>query len=65
MAALSLEQVCELLGTSELPGSKKELDGLCIRIGELLELNGEDWICQNRSRLIEQWRCVVDLKTVG
>jgi hypothetical protein len=64
MAALSLEHVCRLLGTSELPGSKKELEVLRMRIGELLALNGEDWIRANRSMLLEQWRCVVDLKTV-
>jgi hypothetical protein len=63
MAALSLEQVCELLGTSALPGNAKELEGLRIRMGELLELNGEEWIRAHREMLIEQWRCVVDLKT--
>jgi hypothetical protein len=63
MAALSLEHVCRLLGTSVLPGSQPDLDGLRIRMGELLELNGEQWICENRSMLIAQWHCVVDLKT--
>jgi hypothetical protein len=64
MAVLSLEDMCRLLGTSELPGSKKELKALRIRIRELRELNGEDWIRANRHMLLEQWRCVVELKTV-
>jgi hypothetical protein len=64
MAALSLEQVRDLMGTSALPGDEKELEVLRIRIGELLELNGRDWIRANRKMLLEQWRCVVQLKTV-
>ena len=64
MAALSLEQVRELLGTSALPGNETELEVLRIRMGELLELNGGEWIRANRKLLIEQWRCVVELKTV-
>ena len=64
MAALSLEKVRELLGTTDIPGSEKELLVLCSRMGELLELNGEPWIRENRSMLLEQWQWVVDLKTV-
>jgi hypothetical protein len=64
MAALSLEKVCELLGTTEIPGNEKERQALCLRLGELLELNGERWIRENRSMLLEQWQWVVDLKTI-
>jgi hypothetical protein len=64
MGALSLEKVCELLGTSEIPGNAKELAVLSIRMGELLELNGADWIREHRQMLLEQWRWVVDLKTL-
>ena len=64
MAALSLEKLSELLGTTKIPGTEKELLVLCIRMGELLELNGEQWIQDNRSMLLEQWQWVVDLKTV-
>jgi hypothetical protein len=64
MAALSLEKVSELLGTTEIPGSAKELQVLCLRMGELLELNGEQWIRENRSMLLEQWQWVVGLKTI-
>jgi len=64
MGALSLEKVRELLGTTEIPGNAKELQILRIRMGEMLELNGEDWIRENRQMLLEQWSCVVDFKTV-
>jgi len=65
MGVLSLEKVCELLGVAEIPGNEKERQVLAVRMGELLELNGADWIRENRSVLIEQWRRVVELKTIG
>jgi hypothetical protein len=64
MGVLSLEKLCELLGTTELPGNAKELEVLAVRMGELLELNGEAWVRANRALLIEQWRRVVELKTI-
>lgn len=64
MGALSLEKVCGLLGTAEIPGSAKELEVLRIRMGELLELNGEDWIREHRGMLLEQWNRVVAMKTI-
>ena len=64
MGALSLEKVYELLGTTEIPGDEKEIHALCIRMSELLELNGEQWIRENRSELIDQWRRVIELKTI-
>jgi len=64
VSALSLEKVYELLGTTEIPGERRETEVLCIRMGELLDLNGETWIRENRCMLLEQWRSVVDLKTI-
>jgi hypothetical protein len=65
MNALSLEKVQELLETAEIPGNAKELDVLCTRLGELLDLNGEDWIRENRRMLLDQWQRVVEMKTIG
>ena len=65
MSVLSLEKVRELLGTTEIPGDRREIDVLCVRMGELLELNGEQWIRANRRLLLEQWQRVVELKTIG
>lgn len=64
MKALSLEKVHELLGTAEIPGNAKELDVLRTRLGELLDLNGEDWILENRRMLLDQWRQIVEIKTI-
>jgi hypothetical protein len=64
MGMLSLEKVRELLGTTAIPGNEKELQVLAVRLGELLELNGEDWIRANRRMLLDQWQRVVELKTI-
>jgi hypothetical protein len=59
MKPLALEIVFKLLGTQNIPGSSKELEILCTRISELVELNGEDWIRQNRQRLIDEWYYII------
>jgi hypothetical protein len=59
MKPLALEIVFKLLGTQNIPGSPKELEILCTRISELVELNGEDWIRQNRQRLIDEWYYII------
>jgi hypothetical protein len=64
MGLLSLEKVCELLGTSAIPGNEREHRVLLVRMEELLELNGEDWIRENRRMLLDQWQRVVEMKTI-
>jgi hypothetical protein len=59
MADLPLEKVFSLLGAQHIRGSEKELKILCIRIGELVELNGEDWIWQSRQSLLDEWEYIV------
>ena len=59
MKPLSLEIVFKLLGTQNIPGSPRELEILCIRITELLQLNGEDWIRENRQKLIDEWYYII------
>jgi hypothetical protein len=59
MKPLALEIVFKLLGTQNIPGSPKELEILCTRISELVELNGEDWIRQNRQKLIDEWYYII------
>ena len=65
MKALSLEQVCDLLGQSDIPGSAKELEKLCIRIHELVKANGEDWVRQNRQKLYLEWEYIVCQGIIG
>ena len=59
MKTLSLDTVFKLLGTQNIPGSPKELEILCIRISELVDLNGEVWIRENRQKLIDEWYYIV------
>jgi len=64
MADLSLPEVLSLLGVQQIKGSEKELKMLCIRIGELVELNGEDWVRQNRPGLMEEWEYIVSHRVI-
>jgi len=59
MKPLSLQAMFKLLGTQNIPGSTQELQILCIRISELVELNGEQWIRENRQKLIDEWYYIV------
>ena len=59
MKPLSLQAMFKLLGTQNIPGSMQELEILCIRISELVELNGEEWIRINRQKLIDEWYYIV------
>jgi len=60
MADLSLEQVFSLLGSQHIKGSEKELGILCIRIAELVELNGENWVKESRQSLLDEWEYIVN-----
>ena len=59
MAELSQAKVSDLLGTHKIPGSENELKILRIRIGELAEMNGEDWVRQNRQKLLDEWDYII------
>ncbi|UCD80687.1 MAG: hypothetical protein JSW26_04440 [Desulfobacterales bacterium] len=59
MDELSLDNVFDLLNTREIPGSAEELKKLCIRIRELVELNGKDWVVDNRQKLLDEWEYIV------
>ena len=59
MEALTLDKLIDLLGTDQIPGTAKERAVLCVRIGELVAMNGEKWVRQNRDRLLEEWSVVV------
>ena len=59
MTALSLEKLYDYLGTRAIPGSERELHALCVRIGELVELNGEAWVKYNRQKLLDEWEYIV------
>ncbi len=65
MADLSLEKVFSLLGAQHIKGSDKELKMLCLRIGELVELNGEDWVKESQQSLLDEWEYIVSQGIIG
>jgi len=65
MVDLSLEKVFSLLGTQHIKGSDKALKMLCIRIAELVELNGEDWVKESRQSLLDEWEYIVNQGIIG
>ena len=65
MHELSLEKVFDLLGNCEIPGSDNELEKLCIRIRELVDSNGEDWVNKNRQELLLEWDYIVRQGIIG
>ena len=64
MNELSLEKVFDLLGKNKIPGSEKALAKLCIRIRELVESNGEDWVKENRQKLLSEWEYIVQHRII-
>ena len=64
MATIPLDKVYDLLGTHQIPGSEKELEILCVRIGELVEMNGDTWVKENRKKLLVEWDYVICSRTI-
>jgi hypothetical protein len=65
MKSLPLETLYHLLGTRQIPGTQEELRKLCLRIGELVDMNGESWVVENRNRLLREWVFAVQQGLVG
>ncbi len=59
MKPLQLDVIYKLLGTHNIPGSPQELEILSIRITELVQANGEQWVRKNRQKLIDEWYYIV------
>ena len=59
MKTLNLKKVYVLLGTRDSPGSENELNILCTRITELVQLNGEKWVKENQQKLLDEWIYIV------
>jgi hypothetical protein len=41
------------------------LEKLCIRIRDLVESNGEDWVKENRQELLFEWEYIVREGIIG
>jgi len=59
MAAISENKAIELLGNATVPGTAEQRQKLYIRIGELVALNGEVWVHQNRDDLLQEWEIII------
>ena len=56
---LPLETLFQLLQTRDIPGTPEQIALLCIRIGELADINGRDWVSRHRERLLKQWSTAI------
>ena len=56
------EAVLRLLRTREIPGTPEQLELLRIRLGELAEINGREWVLRHRERLLNQWAAAIGQK---
>ena len=65
MKTLPQETVCHLLGTQNILGTAEEVLKLSIRISELVEINGQEWVIENRDRLLQEWEFAVRKGLVG
>ena len=61
---MRLEKVLSLLGQEQIPGSRKEREVLCTRIGDLVRMNGEPWVEANRDRLLREWESIIRMKLI-
>ena len=61
---MRLEKVLAILGQEQIDGSPAELDALCTRIGDLVRMNGEEWVAANRRRLLREWEAILRMKLI-
>jgi hypothetical protein len=58
-----IDKLYDRLGTRNIPGTDEELTILAGRIEDLVRLNGEAWLIENRENLLKQWawtRCYLN-----
>ena len=51
-----LDRLYARLGTRDIPGEPEALDRLALRVKQLADMNGEDWVRSNRRILLFQWQ---------
>ena len=61
---MRMKTVQDLLDQEHITGSPQELEVLCTRIGDLVRLNGENWVRANRERLLREWETIVRMKII-
>lgn len=60
MDKLTLENVKELLGISNIPGSRDELEVLVHWTHILARKRGEEYVRRNRKRLFKDWKSMLE-----
>ena len=56
MESLTDLQLKEILGTHKIAGTPEQVKVLSVRVAELMNLNGEQWVRNNAQRLLAQWQ---------
>jgi hypothetical protein len=56
---ITFEKAKELLGVTDLPGDSQEIKRLLRATDELIKEHGEQWIRDNRTRLVSEWEWIV------
>ena len=51
-----LERLYARLGTRDIPGEPEALERLALRVRQLADMNGEEWVRSNRRILLMQWQ---------
>jgi hypothetical protein len=59
MKRQDLERLFGLLQTRDIPGTPEQLQLLYIRLGELAEMNGREWVRRHRESLLRQWAAAI------
>lgn len=59
MAAISEDKAIGLLGVEKIAGTAAQRQKLSLRLGELVELNGEQWVRDNKEQLIREWEYII------
>jgi len=57
---MRIETLKALLGEQNLPGTPEELAILGIRIEELMQRNGREWVIRRRRHLLREWATIIE-----
>jgi hypothetical protein len=56
---ITLEKLNELMGVEELPGTPEQIQEMLRSTEWLIGDHGEQWITQNRHRLLYDWEFII------
>ena len=59
MQELTADQLKQILRTPVIKGTPEQIRLLALRVNELRDLNGKEWVAANAGQLLEQWERVL------